>query len=294
MFSGEVRKYVWVILLICILADYSKADNNVEEQHIKVALRMVGHELLLQTGDSTSRVLPIVKVNDRYRIQFENELSFEPDLLSGTVFKVVKEGQIANSFIVEVQKCENQEVVYSFEKRRLEEDNMVPCKSRPLSKDCYEVYFTIVEESIISIIAEDDSDVINRKNAIPFVFVLLLTGVIAFVKRKKRKVKPNSDWITFGEYQFDKKGMKLICKGKREELSGKEADLLELLYENENKTLEREQILNVVWGDEGDYIGRTLDVFISKLRKKLEADPNLKIVNIRGVGYRFVINSREE
>ena len=53
--------------------------------------------------------------------------------------------------------------------------------------------------------------------------------------------------------------------------------------------LEREVILKTVWGDDGDYIGRTLDVFISKLRKKLEANTNLKIVNIRGVGYKLVI-----
>jgi len=44
-----------------------------------------------------------------------------------------------------------------------------------------------------------------------------------------------------------------------------------------------------VWGDQGDYVGRTLDVFISKLRKKLEADTNVRIVNIRGVGYKLVL-----
>ncbi|MDB4089400.1 winged helix-turn-helix domain-containing protein [Flavobacteriales bacterium] len=73
------------------------------------------------------------------------------------------------------------------------------------------------------------------------------------------------------------------------ELSGKESDLLFLLYSNENKTLKREYILQEIWGDEGSYIGRALDVFISKLRKKLEADSSIKIVNIRGVGYKMVI-----
>ena len=64
--------------------------------------------------------------------------------------------------------------------------------------------------------------------------------------------------------------------------------MLILLHQNINTTLEREQILKEVWGDEGDYVGRTLDVFISKLRKRLKADDNVKIVNVRGVGYRFV------
>jgi DNA-binding response OmpR family regulator len=75
------------------------------------------------------------------------------------------------------------------------------------------------------------------------------------------------------------------------ELSGKEVDLLLLLQTSANTTLEREVILKSVWGDEGDYVGRTLDVFISKLRKKLEADSNIKIANIRGVGYKLVVDS---
>ena len=82
---------------------------------------------------------------------------------------------------------------------------------------------------------------------------------------------------------------KLILKEERIELSGKESELLMLLAEFMNTTVEREVILNKVWGDEGDYVGRTLDVFISKLRKKLEADPNIKIANIRGIGYKLVL-----
>lgn len=57
-----------------------------------------------------------------------------------------------------------------------------------------------------------------------------------------------------------------------------------------NATVERDDILKSVWGDDGDYVGRTLDVFISKLRKKLEADSNIKIINIRGIGYKLVLN----
>ncbi|MBK8927510.1 MAG: winged helix-turn-helix domain-containing protein [Crocinitomicaceae bacterium] len=62
----------------------------------------------------------------------------------------------------------------------------------------------------------------------------------------------------------------MILRSKYEstELSGKETELLLLLYHNENKILEREYILNQVWQDTGEYVGRTLDVFISKLRKK--------------------------
>ena len=83
--------------------------------------------------------------------------------------------------------------------------------------------------------------------------------------------------------------MLLTYLGESMQLSGKETDLLLLLCAHENQTLQRDQILRLVWEDEGDYIGRTLDVFISKLRKKLEADPRVKIMNIRGVGYKLVV-----
>ena len=74
------------------------------------------------------------------------------------------------------------------------------------------------------------------------------------------------------------------------ELSNKETELLALLHSSANEPVEREVLLHKVWGDNGDYVGRTLDVFISKLRKKLEADSSVKIVNIRGVGYKLVMN----
>jgi len=65
--------------------------------------------------------------------------------------------------------------------------------------------------------------------------------------------------------------------------------LLSLLYASVNETVNKETLLNKVWGDEGDYVGRTLDVYISKLRKKLESDTSIKLKNIRGVGYKLIV-----
>lgn len=63
-----------------------------------------------------------------------------------------------------------------------------------------------------------------------------------------------------------------------------------MLYQTANQTLERDVILNKVWGDEGDYIGRTLDVFISKLRKKLEFDPRIKIVSNCNIRFTLIMD----
>ena len=99
----------------------------------------------------------------------------------------------------------------------------------------------------------------------------------------------NSDLLMIGKYQFDKRNLLLTLGSEEIELSTKEADLLTLLYSSANNTLKRESILKIVWEDEGAYVGRTLDVFISNLRKKLGADENVKIINVRGVGYKMII-----
>ena len=101
----------------------------------------------------------------------------------------------------------------------------------------------------------------------------------------------NQNTIVMGRFSFNPIEQSLTLEKTTIELSNKESELLKLLYSRVNETVERDEILNVVWGDEGDYIGRTLDVFISKLRKKLLADDTVKILNSRGVGYKLVIGS---
>ena len=275
-----------------MLMSFNETSTSLRNQHIEVVVRMIGDEFLLQLGDSTSRVMPIENDNGRYLIQFENEISFEPEILSMAAVKVVEQANMPKSFIIETEKCSTNEVVHSFEISSKKDESMIPCRSRPLPKDCYKVYFTILLDGSKPMPIPVKEKVVGADfSSIYFIgFGVLLMVIIWYWLKPKNKLVVHSDWIQLGEYHFDKKGMKLICKGKSEELSSKEASLLELLYTNINETVNREHILQVVWGDEGDYLGRTLDVFISKLRKKLEADPNLKIVNIRGVGYRMVLN----
>lgn len=75
------------------------------------------------------------------------------------------------------------------------------------------------------------------------------------------------------------------------ELTSKESELLNLLYGSTSKKVEHDFILNKVWGDEGDYVGRTLDVYISKLRKKFGNDATIQIKNIKGLGYKLIVEN---
>lgn len=278
------KKASFTFVCILLLLSNSDAQNTHDEKHIEVSLRMIGHQILLNSGDSTSRVLPIIKSNDRYRIEFESEFEFDPEDLVSTVNRVVKETKLANGYIVEMENCETKEVVYGYEMNKLEEDDIIPCRLRGQPRSCYSLLFTIIGAS------EAKHDEASLVNYITYILLTTVAIVVFFFLRKKRnKSTTDPNLIPLGEYHFDKQNTELIIEHQRIELTNKEADLLLLLNNSLNTTVEREVILSRVWGDEGDYVGRTLDVFISKLRKKLEADPKVKIVNIRGVGYKLVI-----
>jgi hypothetical protein len=284
MIFHQWAKYIFLLILTILVIPTARAET--KDQHIKVALRTIGHEFLLQLNDSTSRILPIEKIGERYAVKFEREFSFEPDLLEVSTFKVLEESKLTDTYIVEIEKCGTTAVIHSFKASVIESENRNVCELRELPLACYVFYFTVVENAVV----EETGMGAAIKSILVILFLIIAGNVIFFLFRRKKKAKENADLIHIGLFQFDQKGMTLTLKAQSIELSSKESDLLCLLSSNVNKTLKREYILNVVWGDEGDYVGRTLDVFISKLRKKLEADASLKIVNIRGVGYRFVIN----
>lgn len=246
----------------------------------------MGHQFLWEIGDSISLVLPVQKEAERYKLQFENEFAFVPDQLSAVVHQLLREKGISQRYIVEVESCDSAIIVHSFEAHRLKDKNAIACKGRALPESCYNFYFTVLptEESPLKTKKEEEAKVSYLFFILPLV---LLISLLIYYLRQRNKLSENA--INIGQFEFDQKRLLLKLKTQSIELSAKEADLLMLLHQHESQTLERAFILNQIWGDEGDYVGRTLDVFISKLRKKMAADPKLKIINIRGVGYRFVV-----
>lgn len=293
----KITSFIFTSLLLFIFN--SNAQDTINDSHIVVSLRMIGHQILLSANDSTSLVLPIIRENDRYKIQFETEFEFNPEELVSTIDRIVKEAGMANSYIVEVEKCETGEIVYSFKIDDLEKSDIIPCKARIQPKSCYSLLFTLIgaRKTNTALLAAT-SDSLDRSNAeklqvnhiIIVVLFVLIAGVLFFLWKRKNRSTIHPNLIPLGEYYFDKQNTELLIEQQRIELTSKEADLLLILYNAANSTVEREDILKMVWGDEGAYVGRTLDVFISKLRKKLEFDSKVKIVNIRGVGYKLVMD----
>jgi len=93
--------------------------------------------------------------------------------------------------------------------------------------------------------------------------------------------------FTIGKYTFDFNNQLLNFNDKSIKLTNKEARLLKILVQHKNQVVERNVIMKTIWEDEGYFVARSMDVFISKLRKYLRADEGIKIRNVHGVGYRL-------
>jgi hypothetical protein len=276
-----------------------QAKKSQSDQHVEVSLRKIGHELLLDAGDNTSRVMPVTQHEGRFVLQFASEFGFVPDSLVNAVEQVMAKARIADAYFVEVEQCDTKEVVYTYEVTGIEEEDLTLCYQRELPEDCYMILFTLMDGNGVNILSsperfESIGQLYPEESYLSYVIaalvVILLLVVLYYLRNQRRRARADSNLIQLGDYYFDNLNTELIIHDQRIGLTSKEADLLRLLYDTVNTTVEREVILNMVWGDEGDYVGRTLDVFISKLRKKLEADAKVKIVNIRGVGYKLVMD----
>lgn len=120
----------------------------------------------------------------------------------------------------------------------------------------------------------------------PFSIEELLLKIQVFLKRSK-VLTPATASSSIGTYHFDYKNLQLRINEDSKTLTQKEADLLRLFIQHQNTVIKRSDILEKVWGEDDYFLGRSLDVFISRLRKYLRQDERLKIENIHGVGFKL-------
>lgn len=93
--------------------------------------------------------------------------------------------------------------------------------------------------------------------------------------------------VSIGKYAFDFRNQSLVIGGNTKRITEKECDILNYLFSHRNKVIKREDLLKELWGENDYFFGRSLDVFISKIRKYLKEDPQLSIENVFGVGFIF-------
>ncbi len=120
----------------------------------------------------------------------------------------------------------------------------------------------------------------------PFSMEELIVRINALLKRRKNT--NSTDPIQLGKFIFDLKKQTLQLDTHIENLTHREAHLLHHLALNKNQILDRSTILKKLWGDDDFFNARSMDVFITKLRKKLKLDPSIQIINVRGYGYKLI------
>lgn len=127
----------------------------------------------------------------------------------------------------------------------------------------------------------------------PFSLEELYCRLEVFLKRSKahEMTDTHHHLLSIGMYRFDVINFKLIFQDKEKILTSREAEILKHLYHARDRVLKREEILLAVWGDDDYFLGRSLDVFISKIRKYLKEDPRVQIINFHGVGFKLEIQN---
>ncbi|KAF2079135.1 response regulator transcription factor [Flavobacterium sharifuzzamanii] len=123
----------------------------------------------------------------------------------------------------------------------------------------------------------------------PFSIEELLLKIEIFLKRSQKNIPVVKTIYEVGKYQFDTKNFILFNDEEKVGLTQREAELLKLFLDHKNSVLKREQILTSLWGTDDYFMGRSLDVFISRLRKILANEQGISIENLHGIGFRFSI-----
>ncbi len=252
----------------------------------EVLLRRIGDELLLQSGDRTSRVLPVKKIaENEYRISFENELTFQPASLVNTTSRLLAKDPLASDYVVNVLNCGSSGVAYGYAISQNKKDDVIACIGRKQPRACYMIN---VKFKPAGIITAKNGYLLGSLPFLAFVGFIFLTSV------KPRRALHDGRYasmFTLGSVLFHAKNRKLIINKKTIDLTGTETRLLLIFASSPNETIARSRLQKEIWEDEGVIVGRSLDMFISKLRKKLEPDPNINIVVIRGKGYKLEVSA---
>lgn len=296
--SPVVKLFAAIIISVCaifILGAFvtDRSENELTSKRVNIALRAIGHSLLLRAGDSTSVVRPVIeKSHGVFLIEFENEFVFQPDTLVAIVQRVLVKTALSR-YTVTVHECHSPAIVYGFEINP-PVNSIEACRGRIQPKACYNIEIAFADFPTSGALHPRIPMVISA--VLSLVAIVLIGRGIASKKSKEanqtaivgNESRP-APVLTIGKVIFDNMSQTMRLGDETISLTDKETKILTLLNRNIGRLTLREELIQEVWTDEGVITGRSLDMFISKLRKKLSIDPDLRITNVHGKGYRLEI-----
>jgi Transcriptional regulatory protein, C terminal len=254
-----------------------------------IIMREIANRVLRYTGDTTSTVLPINRLaENEFEIPFESGFSFKPDSLVSIIDRVISSNDLPRNYIVNVIECNTSKVIFGYAVLGVNQKNIVPCLGRQQPSKQYCINIKFEESSWFS------------KHLYLLGLGLLGIGLVFWSVQRFKKEKPDFEKkieeiptqkaaIQLGKYEFYAEELLLVFESEKIPLTTKEVKLLNIFANNINQIVDRNRLQKEVWEDEGVIVGRSLDMFISKLRKKLEQDPTVKLTNIHGKGYKLEV-----
>lgn len=287
----RIQPHFWVFpvllgLLVVVLAGLADHPGRPAPDKINLALRRTAHHLLVQSGDSTSLIPPVERGDKPGSWIIRLERPFDYHALPALLQESFDLHGIKAEYDVTLLDCANWELLLGYNKRDFTENNDPPCGTREQNGRCYNLQVSFTQSST---------------PAWPLwlaALILLPLGYFLYQGLKKRSPSPpplapeenaQNPAIVLGQSSLDMANQTLTTGGVRHNLTYREAKLLQLFFRHPGQLLERDFILQQVWADEGILVGRSVDMFVSRLRKLLRADTSLRITTVHGVGYRLEV-----
>lgn len=280
-------------LLFLLVGVFSFTENDIEPSSFeqgkeKIILRKIGHEVLLAAGNSTARVLPIKEVKEGvHQISFESELFIDPDTLKNIVDANIARYEFSKDYLVNVLDCAHEKINYGYAVLSSSPNDILACSGRRLPVACY-----LVELEFLSV--DETAPPARNKIGLAALFMATLAFILGLWRTRAKGKNAASEQSTavaepaklpIGKHELFPKEQYLIIQQEKIQLTEKEARILEILALQANQVVQRAELQEEIWGDGGMMVSRSLDMFISKLRKKIKAAEDLEIVNIRGKGW---------
>src|SRR3954465_2879506 len=204
------RKYLGRLLLLTIISIICVAfsmtgNDDFAFARREILLRRIGHEILLQSGDSTSRVLPVKKITgNEYQISFENAFTFQPDSLVNTTQRLLAKDPLASDYVVDVLNCASASVAYGYAISKNKKDDIVACIGRRQPIACYMINIKFKPTGIIT---AKNGYLLGSLTVLAFVGFIFLRSV------KLQKALPGSEHtgiFILGSMSFDAETRKLM------------------------------------------------------------------------------------
>ena len=312
-----------IVILLALLGFASKEGKGSEFDEAKdlIIMRQIAHKVLRSAGDSTTRILSVSKLEGgKFEIPFQTSFSFTPDSLVKTIDQVIRENHLPGNYVVNVVEEASQKVVFGYAIFENKQNDIIPCTGREQPSRKYLITLQFEEKKtqwvpfLVVLVGALGIWLLVRKTAsaskqeqevkIPSSEQIKESAsttapIYNELEMNEHSISSNNDQpenntapaetngteIAIGNYIFEIDKAQLRINESSIELTEKEARVLSILARHLNELVDRNRLQKEIWEDEGVIVGRSLDVFISRLRKKFELDPQVKINSIPKKGY---------